>query len=218
MTQHEFVEPFQQKSIPQQDREKYGDVESGVRIPLSLGSVREETDKKGEPAQVYDVIWAPQTVEKSLKDPAFRQAVVELAFHYIQQKFGQELDVRYTMPKLKYKGATVQFQRIKAKRAPKIEEVELTPEERAELERKALEEEKIKEALAEKKPEWQLYYDLEGDESLMTQEYWTKVIEDKFELIAGDEADRWNTLREKFSLDQEYEIFEEFDGLNHADA
>ena len=52
----------------------------------------------------------------------------------------------------------------------------------------------------------------------MTQEYWTKVIEDKFELIAGDEADRWNTLREKFSLDQEYEIFEEFDGLNHADA
>ena len=58
------------------------------------------------------------------------------------------------MPKLKYKGATVQFQRIKAKKAPKIQEVELTPEERAELERKAFDEEKMKEALAEKKPDW----------------------------------------------------------------
>ena len=122
------------------------------------------------------------------------------------------------MPKLKYKGATVQFQRIKAKKAPKIQEVELTPEERAELERKAFEEEKMKEALAEKKPEWQLYYDLEGDENLLTQQYWTKVIDDQFELIAGDENDRWNSLRNKFSLKQEYEIFEEFDGLNHEDA
>ena len=76
--------------------------------------------------------------------------------------------MRFTMPKLKYKGATVQFQRVRAKKAPKIEEVEMTPEERAELERKAFEEEKRKEALAEKKPEWQLYYDLEGDETITT--------------------------------------------------
>ena len=55
-----------------------------MRIPLSLGGVREECDKKGEPAQVYDVIWAPKTVDKCFQDPAFRQAVVELAFNYIQ--------------------------------------------------------------------------------------------------------------------------------------
>ena len=59
---------------------------------------------------------------------------------------------------------------------------------------------------------------MEGDESILTQEYWTKVIEDQFELIAGDESDRWNSLREKFTLKQEYEIFEEFDGLNHENA
>ena len=76
----------------------------------------------------------------------------------------------------------------------------MTPEERAELERKAFEEEKRKEALQEKKPEWQLYYDLEGDESMTTQEHWTKVIEAQFEQSAGDESDRWNSLREKFRL------------------
>ena len=94
----------------------------------------------------------------------------------------------------------------------------MTPEERAELERKGLEEHRMKAALEEKKPAWQLYYDLEGDESITTPEYWTKVIEDQFELIAGDENDRWSALRNKFRLNQDYEIFEEFDGLNHADA
>ena len=44
------------------------------------------------------------------------------------------------MPKMSYKGATVQYQRVKAKKAPKIEEVEMTEEERLEFERKGLEE------------------------------------------------------------------------------
>jgi len=44
------------------------------------------------------------------------------------------------------------------------------------------------------------------------------VVEDQFEQSAGDETDRWNALRENFRLKQTYEIFEVFDGLNHADA
>ena len=80
-----------------------------MRIPLSLGTLREETDKKGEPAQVIDVIWAPVTVEKAKTDPTFRQVVVELAFNYIHQKYNLELDFRYLVPKLSYKGATVQY-------------------------------------------------------------------------------------------------------------
>ena len=53
---------------------------------------------------------------------------------------------------------------------------------------------------------------------MMTKEYWTKLIDDQFEQKAGDENDRWNTLRESFAPKQEYEIFEEFDGLNHQEA
>ena len=55
------------------------------------------------------------------------------------------------------------------------------------------------EALAEKKPDWKLFYDLEGDEDMLTRDYWTKVIEDQFEQIAGDENDRWNNLRDSFA-------------------
>jgi hypothetical protein len=46
--------------------------------------------------------------------------MVELAFTYIGQKFGKQLDLRFTIPKLKYKGASVQYQRIRVKKGPKI--------------------------------------------------------------------------------------------------
>ena len=69
----------------------------------------------------------------------------------------------------------MQFQRVRAKKAPKIQEVELTPEQRAEMERKNLEEQKLKEAMAEKKPTWQLYYNLldesEGGD-ILSKTYW----------------------------------------------
>ena len=58
---------------------------------------------------MIDIIWAPVTVEKAKKDATFRQVMVELAFNYIFQKYQMELDLRYTVPKLNYKGATVQF-------------------------------------------------------------------------------------------------------------
>lgn len=67
----------------------------------------------------------------------------------------------------------------------------MTEEERLEFERKGLEEQKLKESMAEKKPEWRLFYDMEGDMNLIKRDHWTKVIDDQFEQIAGDEEDRW---------------------------
>ena len=60
-------------------------------------------------AQVYDVIWNPQTMDRAKTEPVFRQAVIELAFNYINEKYKHQLDLRYILPKMKYKGATVQF-------------------------------------------------------------------------------------------------------------
>ena len=57
-----------------------------MRIPLSLGEVKEDRDKKNEPVQVYDFIFNPKTVSNAQKDAEFRQGVVELCFSYIQQK------------------------------------------------------------------------------------------------------------------------------------
>ena len=48
MTVHESVDPFEYKSLPTTgDKDE---PEQGLRIPLSLGDVREENDKKGDPA------------------------------------------------------------------------------------------------------------------------------------------------------------------------
>lgn len=64
---------------------------------------------------------------------------------------------------MKYKGTYVQWQRVKAKRAPKIQEVEMTEEERAAIEKKGLEEQKIKDLVQEITPAWHFYCDMEGD-------------------------------------------------------
>ena len=57
MTHHEVVDPFEEKPIPEGDREKFGGQESGIRIPLSLGEIKEEFDKKGSACRVFDIIW-----------------------------------------------------------------------------------------------------------------------------------------------------------------
>jgi len=107
MTYHELVEPFEEKSIPTEEAAKIDAAETGIRIPLSLGSVREDSDKKGDPVQVYDFIWNTKTVKTAQTNAQFRQVMVELAFNYIAQKFERNLDLRFSIPKMKYKGATV---------------------------------------------------------------------------------------------------------------
>lgn len=107
MCSHDVVEPFETKAVPKEQAEQHGTSERGLRIPLSMGERREEHDKKGEACMVIDVIWSPQTIAECLKSAQFRQCVIELAFDYVNQKYGIQLDIRFTIPKLKYKGATV---------------------------------------------------------------------------------------------------------------
>ena len=83
--------------------------------------------------------------------------MVELAFNYIKQKFDVDLDLRFSIPKMKYKGATVQYQRVKAKKGPHIQEVEMTEEEKKQLQERFLEEERRKEAVREKEPKWKMF-------------------------------------------------------------
>ena len=63
MTHHEIVEGFEEKRITPEEAATLGASESGVRIPLSLGSVREDFDKGGNAVQVYDFIFNTETVK-----------------------------------------------------------------------------------------------------------------------------------------------------------
>jgi hypothetical protein len=54
---------------------------------------REDFDKKGEPARVFDIIWNPDTVKRGKNEAQFRQALVELSFAYVFEKYKLELDL-----------------------------------------------------------------------------------------------------------------------------
>jgi hypothetical protein len=154
MTSHELVEPPEEKHIPDSDQ-------PAVRIPLSLGEIREDFDKKGEPCQVIDCIWNTDTLKRAKKEPLYKQGLVELSFEYIRQKYSLTLSMKYSVPKLKYKGNTVQYQRIRAKKNVKIEQLNskpLTEEEQSDIQAKNYE--KIKEQETEVKqqrPKWKLF-------------------------------------------------------------
>jgi len=60
--------------------------------------------------------------------------------------------MKFSIPKIKYKGDTIQYQRVKAKKGPKIQEVQMTEEEKKALAQRAFDEEKRREALREKEP------------------------------------------------------------------
>ena len=113
------------------------------------------------------------------------------------------MDMRYSIPKMKYKGATIAYQRIKVKKSAKISEVEMTPEERKAMEQRALDEERRKEAIREKEPAWNLYCVLDErlNKEFGTEGYLSKIVSDSYENdAAGDDKDRWASLQENFAL------------------
>jgi hypothetical protein len=203
MTHHSILEGMKAQAVTPEDAAKYGTAEQGVRIPLSLGPIREDRDKRGDPVRVYDFIWATEVVQRAQKEAVFRQQMVELAFTYVQQKFGSFLDLRFTIPKMKYKGDTIQWQRVKAKKGPRIQEVEMTEEERKRVEERAMEEERRREALREKEPDFNLYciMDKRLNKDFGTTEYIQSIITSAFENDSvGDEDDRWKALAESFEM------------------
>lgn len=69
----------------------------------------------------------------------------------------------------------------------------MSEEERLRMEQKGFDEQRAKEALQEKEPNWSMYCYM-GDEDLSRQEYWSDMIQRQFEAAAGDENDRWTNL------------------------
>jgi len=84
MCEHELVDPIEEQALPDSDS-------IGLRIPLSLGEVREDFDKKGGACRVYDIIWNPKTIKKSIEDKNIRQTLIELALAHIKNKKGMAL-------------------------------------------------------------------------------------------------------------------------------
>eukprot|EP00826_Nyctotherus_ovalis_P018322 TRINITY_DN15471_c0_g1_i2.p1 TRINITY_DN15471_c0_g1~~TRINITY_DN15471_c0_g1_i2.p1 ORF type:complete len:263 (-),score=62.03 TRINITY_DN15471_c0_g1_i2:225-1013(-) len=161
MCEHELVDPIEEKSLPDSE-------DVGIRIPLSLGEVREDFDKKNGPCRVYDIVWNPLTVKKAVEEKNVRPLVIQLAFAHIKQKKGVELSENFTIPKMKYKGKTVQLQRIKGKKAPKIEEIKS----QTKIFEKAIEKQNTVQT-----PEWKFFIELKDSPNAENAEDLVKEVE-----------------------------------------
>jgi dynein assembly factor 2 len=120
---HAIIDAPEQKDLPE-------DTDSvGLRVPISLGPPRPDFDKskvslEGRICTVFDVIVNPGVLSASKKDPVYRQLLVELSFNYIAQKHKRDLSTKYRLPKIKYKGQSIQTQRVRGKKAPQIQVVD----------------------------------------------------------------------------------------------
>ena len=90
------------------------------RIPMSLGPPREDLDRDGGLCTVYDVVFHPDAVENSLAQVDFRNFVMSLTLHQIEQKFKDELSQDIKFPKVKgnYKGVAPLPQIMRKKGMP----------------------------------------------------------------------------------------------------
>ena len=80
---------------------------SGVRwsVPYCQSRPRQETDGKGVPCDVYDVIFHPEAGILASKDPRIKDLLNTTAIDAIEKAFGVKLDRKnLKFPKLKYKG------------------------------------------------------------------------------------------------------------------
>eukprot|EP01040_Poterioochromonas_malhamensis_P007437 gene7437-8020_t len=122
ITSHEHLDkPGIKKKL-----DKDGNEIEGINVPISVGMPREDTDKKGETCLVYDLIVNPVVIEEVNGDKTgrYRDFICQLGIQSLEQKYKEELDKKYKIPKLQYFGETVLPQTVQdRKNIPKIEEV-----------------------------------------------------------------------------------------------
>ena len=84
-----FINLCSSPQIPQPPKitaEMLAESECRVRIPLSMGEPREDTDKEGKECTVYDAIMHTDVVERSKTEKDMKDFVVELCLQWIEQK------------------------------------------------------------------------------------------------------------------------------------
>jgi len=107
-----------------------GEPVEGMNIPMSVGAGRSGIDKKGEACKIFDIIVNPKVVEEANSDKTgkYRDFVCQLGIQCLENKYREELDKRYKLPKLKYMythvGAEIESQYVQdRKNMPQIQEV-----------------------------------------------------------------------------------------------
>lgn len=115
-----------QKPATKKKLDAEGNEVEGLNIPMSVGAAHIEVDKKGVPSTAYDIVVHPDVLVDMEDDVTgkFREFLCQLGIQCLEQKYKEQLDKRYKLPKLAYFGTTVLPQNIQDRdNMPKIEEV-----------------------------------------------------------------------------------------------
>lgn len=76
------------KDVSEQDIQRIIDTEdASFRIPMSIGQMREETDKKGETVKVFDIAINPIFFNKIQNSALFKNFFLSIAFEALQNKY-----------------------------------------------------------------------------------------------------------------------------------
>jgi len=94
-----------------------------LRFPLSVGSLRSDADKRGEACAVVDVVVNAGVAAAAGLSRALKAFLIDLILGHVGKKCGLELDQRYKLPKMAYKGGAPEPQRVRAERRALVREV-----------------------------------------------------------------------------------------------
>lgn len=79
-------------------------VQEMLRFPLSLSAPRPETDHRGEACTVMDCVVHTDILEQAASYRPLKLFLTQLVLGWVQQKNGMQLDPKYKLPKMRYKG------------------------------------------------------------------------------------------------------------------
>jgi PIH1 N-terminal domain len=84
-----------------------GSASEALRFPLACGELRAEADKAGAPCVVVDCVLHPDVLAGAAACRPLKAFLIELALDWVGRKHGLQLDPKFRLPKMAYKGAQV---------------------------------------------------------------------------------------------------------------
>jgi hypothetical protein len=108
------------------NREAPGAIEEAeevLRFPLSAGPLRSDTDRSGAPCSVADCVLNSAVLTASEGHRPLKAFLIEVLLGHVAEKHKLSLDSRFKLPSMRYKGASVQAQRLRKERKALVTEL-----------------------------------------------------------------------------------------------
>ncbi|GBF88596.1 pre-RNA processing protein [Raphidocelis subcapitata] len=94
-----------------------------LRLPISVGSLRGDADKRGEACGTVDVVLNSGMLAAAARHRPLKAFLIDLVLGQVGQKHGLLLDPKYKLPKMAYKGGAPAPQRVRCERQPLVREL-----------------------------------------------------------------------------------------------